>query len=230
MSEKGVLAYWFDIAPEVRQLWLDWYLSDHMPSRVGTVFSAGRCYEAIDASTSHMVLFETPFAEDLLAPSYVALLKHVSDSDRQRRAWYSQTVRATCRVLSVLGSGTGGVLGVVRIRGAKASQSDIQSCLTQDILPLLGAFSSIGSVSVLCNDPGIRQRMDQVRVTGHQDGSTDWVLLIEASHEKDVRRAWQVLTKITSWQPLQWEASVNFDLYRLLYAMVQSDDRAMSLV
>ena len=41
MSEKGALAYWFDIAPEVRELWLDWYLSDHMPSRVGTVFFCG---------------------------------------------------------------------------------------------------------------------------------------------------------------------------------------------
>jgi hypothetical protein len=47
-----------------------------------------------------MVLFETPSAEDLLAPSYVALLKQVSDSDRQRRAWYSQTVRATCRLVT----------------------------------------------------------------------------------------------------------------------------------
>jgi len=68
MSKKGALAYWFDIAPEVRELWLDWYLSDHMPSRVGTVFSAGRCYEAIDASSSHMVLFETPEAEDTAKP------------------------------------------------------------------------------------------------------------------------------------------------------------------
>ena len=84
MSEKGALAYWFDIAPEVREMWLEWYLSDHMPSRVGTVFSAGRCYEAIDASSSHMVLFETPLAEDLLAPSYVALLKPLLQGPNQR--------------------------------------------------------------------------------------------------------------------------------------------------
>jgi len=224
MSEIGALAYWFDIAPEVRDEWLDWYLRDHMPSRVGTVFTAGRCYEAIDASTSHMVLFETPLAEDLLAPSYMALLKHVSDSDRQRRAWYSQTVRATCRVLSALGSGTGGVLGVVRIRGAKASQSDIQSCLTQDILPLLGAFSSIGSVSVLCNDSDIRRSMDQVRVTGHQDGHTDWVILMEAGLERDVQHAWKALDQSTAWQNLQLGEAVSHDLYRLLYVMVQSSD------
>lgn len=223
MSEKGALAYWFDIAPEVRQQWLHWYLSDHMPSRVGTVFSAGRCYEAIDASASHMALFETPAAEDLLAPSYLALLKQVSDSDRQRRGWYSQTVRATCRVLSARGHGTGGVLGVVRIRGAKASQSDIQMCLTQDVLPLLGAFSSIGCVSVLCNDPDIRQRMDQVRVTGHQDGHTDWVVLMEAGQAQDVRHAWKAMEQSRAWQNLQLGDAVICDLYRLLYVMVQSN-------
>jgi len=69
-----------------------------------------------------------------------------------------------------------------------------------------------------------------VRVTGHQDASTDWVLLIEAGHEKDIRRAWQALTKTSAWQQMSWGAHVNFDLYRLLYAMVQSDDRALSMV
>ena len=159
MSEKGVLAYWFDIAPEVRNLWLDWYLSDHMPSRVGTVFSAGRCYEAIDASRSHMVLFETPSAEDLLAPSYVALLKHVSDSDRQRRAWYSNTVRATCRRLAHQGNGLGGVLGVVRIQGSKVNQPDMGMIFSNEVLPVMLGLSCIGAVNVLCNDPDIRQRM-----------------------------------------------------------------------
>jgi hypothetical protein len=113
-------------------------------------------------------------------------------------------------------------LGVVRIRGAKASQSDIQSCLTQDILPLLGAFSSIGSVSVLCNDPGIRRSMDQVRVTGHQDGHTDWVILMEAGLERDVQHAWKALDQSTAWQNLQLGEAVSHDLYRLLYVMVQS--------
>jgi hypothetical protein len=229
MSEKGALAYWFDIAPEVRDEWLGWYLSDHMPSRVGTVFTAGRCYEAMDASASHMVLFETPTAEDLLAPSYLALLSQVSDSDRQRRAWYSNTVRATCRMVSNLGQGIGGVLGVVRIQGANANQYDMKKSFSQDVLPLLLGLSSIGSATVMCNDPDIRKRMDQVRVTGHQDGSTDWVLLIEAGHENDIRRAWQALSTLTSWQQLHLEGVVNFDLYRLLYAMVQSDDRAKSL-
>lgn len=230
MSEKGALAYWFDIAPDVRDEWLDWYLSDHMPSRVGTVFTAGRCYEAIDASASHMVLFETPTAEDLLAPSYMALLQKVSDSDRQRRAWYSNTVRATCRMLAHQGNGLGGVLGVVRIQGSKVNQSDMGLIFSTEVLPLMLGLSSIGAVNVLCNDSDIRKRMDQVRVTGHQDGSTDWVLLIEAGHEKDIRRAWQALTNTSSWQHMSKEARVNFDLYRLLYAMVQSDDRALSMV
>lgn len=226
MSEKGVLAYWFDIAPEVQDDWLDWYLNDHMPSRVGTIFLSGRCYQAISAKASHMVLFETNAVEDLLAPSYLALLQHVSDNDRQRRAWYSNTVRATCRVLLRLGHGTGGVLGVVRIRNQKAGQYDIdmKTCLAQEVSPQLKGLSSIGSVTVLCNDPDVRQRMDQVRVTGHQDGSTDWAILIEAGCEKDVQHAWQTMTSINSWHQLQIGGDVIFDLYRLMYVMVQSGE------
>jgi len=33
---------------------------------------------------------------------------------------------------------------------------------------LMLGLSSMGSVNVLCNDHGIRQRMYQVRATGHQ--------------------------------------------------------------
>jgi hypothetical protein len=114
-----------------------------------------------------MVLFETPTAEDLLAPSYMALLQQVSDSDRQRRAWYSNTVRATCRTVARQGHGLGGVLGVVRIQGSKVNQSDMGLIFSNEVLPLMLGLSSMGSVNVLCNDHGIRQRMYQVRATGH---------------------------------------------------------------
>ena len=84
-AETGALIYWFDIRPEIVQDWLDWYLRDHMPSRVGSTFTTGRCFEAIDAPSSHMVLFETSSPEALLAPDYLKLLGTVSDDDRKRR-------------------------------------------------------------------------------------------------------------------------------------------------
>ena len=41
-TPPGVLAYWFEIAPQVRGEWLHWYMHDHMPSRVGTTFVSGQ--------------------------------------------------------------------------------------------------------------------------------------------------------------------------------------------
>lgn len=221
--QGGALAYWFDIAPEVTGEWLHWYLHDHMPSRVGTAFVTGRCYEALHATRSHMVLFETSTPEALLAPSYLALLNQVSDEDRQRRGWYSRTLRVTCRVQRRSGQGTGSVLGVIRIAGARASQADIGLCLAQDAVPALAAVPCIGAVWLLENDPAIRARMDQARVTGHQDGSADWAVLIEAGHETDVESALARLKELASWRALELGESVAFDRYRLLYAMTGSD-------
>lgn len=219
----GALAYWFDIAPAVVDEWLQWYLHDHMPSRVGTTFVSGRCYEAIHAASSHMVLFETGKPEELLAPSYLDLLRVVSPEDRQRRGWYSNTVRVTCRVPARQGSGTGSVLGVVRVAGATPQSADIAACLARDVVPALAAAPRIGAVWLLENDPSIRERMDAVRVTGHQDRSADFAVLIEAGHAADLSAATARLDAVASWRALALGDAVLVDQYRLLYAMTKSD-------
>jgi hypothetical protein len=218
MSQGGALAYWFDIAPPVVDRWLDWYLRDHMPSRVGTAFIAGRCYEAIDAPASHMVFFETATPESLLAPSYLALLKQVTQEDRERRGWYSNTIRVTCRVRTRQGSGTGSVLGVIRVSGAQAKPADIARCL-EDATALIASTPKIGAAWLLENDPTIRARMDAARVTGHQDGSADWALLIEAGHAADVDAAVGRLKELDSWRTLALHEKAVIGKYRLLYTM-----------
>lgn len=222
-SERGALAYWFDIAPEVREQWLDWYQHDHMPSRVGTTFVSGRCYEALHAGLSHMVLFETTEPEALLAPSYVALLRQVSDADRQRRGWYSNTIRVTCHVGARIGKGTGSVLGVVRVAGALANAADVRRCLVDDVVPALARVPRIGAAWLIENDPALRARMDAVRVTGHQDGSADWAVLIEGGHQADITSAMKRLDDIASWGALGLGNAATLEQYRLLYTMSQSD-------
>jgi len=222
-SEAGALAYWFDIAPETTGDWLHWYLTDHMPSRVGTAFVSGRCYEALHGPASHMVLFQATSPEALLAPSYMALLKQVSDADRARRGWYSNTVRVTCRVAMRAGSGTGGVLGVARILNARAPAEDIQRCLMEDVVPALAAAPGIGSVWLMVNEPTIRARMDAGRVTGHSDGSADWAVLVEGGHDRDVAAALEGLAGRASWRDLKLGDAVTFGRFRLLYTMTKSD-------
>ena len=223
MSETGSLAYWFDIAPERAAEWLDWYLRDHMPSRVGAVFASGRCYEALQATASHMVLFETASPEALFAPAYLGLLNRVSDEDRARRAWYAHPVRVVCRVRSRCGRGTGSVLGVVRIANGKAAANEIARCLAEDVVPAVAKAAGIGAVWVLENDRLLRARMDEARVTGHADDSADFALLIEAAHERDADRALQRLNALPAWRGLALGGAATTGTYRLLYTMSQSD-------
>jgi len=223
-TSRGALAYWFDIAPEVTGEWLQWYLHDHMPSRVGTVFVTGRCYERIAGEASHMVLFETATPEDLLGPAYLALLGNVSEEDRQRRGWYSNTVRVTCRVAGRSGRGIGGVLGVIRIRVDGSRLDQVRLGLQNDVLPKITSGERIGSVWVLENDKELRARMDAARVTGHQDGSADFAVLIEAGHDEDLAAVMDGVGQMDAWRALGLSETSVFERYRLLYTMTQADD------
>lgn len=180
-----------------------------------------------EISINKFVMKDTGFNPDAdLAPIAIvyniALLKQVSAEDRQRRGWYSNTIRVTCRVRSRLGSGTGSVLGVIRIAGARANRGEIGQCLGRDVVPTLARVPRIGAVWLLENDASIRARMDEARVTGHQDGSADWAVLIEAGHEAHVQAATAKLADVTLWRALELSRAAVFDRYRLLYTMTQT--------
>ena len=216
-DETGALIYWFDIRPDVVDDWLAWYLRDHMPSRVGTTFTTGRCFEAIDADATHMVLFETPTPEALLAPGYLQLLGKVSDDDRKRRGWYANTVRMTARVPSRSGSGMGNILAVVRFDEASA----LTPANTPNLLESLSSIAGVGSVWVAQHDISIRARMDAVRVTGHQDRSAGQALMIEAARDSDAVQALALLDTWRHGQRLPGPPQLSIGRYRLLYAMAR---------
>jgi hypothetical protein len=94
MKSQGALVYWFDLAPDIDDKWVDWYIRDHMPSRVGATFSAAHCFRAVGAKSAFLALYEAETAEALLAPEYLAMLRKPSMDDRLRRGWYLNTVRA----------------------------------------------------------------------------------------------------------------------------------------
>jgi len=223
VSQTGALIYWFDISPSIVDQWLDWYLRDHMPSRVGTTFTTGRCFEAIDGAASHMVLFETHMPEALLAPDYLRLLGTVSDEDRKRRGWYANTVRMTARVRTRVRAGMGSVLAVTRFDSAfeSATANDHPAHDTSGGLPVqaIAALPGVGSIWVADHDAQIRARMDAVRVTGHQDRSPQRALFIEAAREADALQAQTIVAEhLRAHSPRAADAA-SMGCYRLLYAM-----------
>jgi hypothetical protein len=114
-------------------------------------------------------------------------------------------------------------LGVIRFSGAPAVPEEVRRCLVEDVVPALARTPCIGAVWVVQNDPTLRARMDEVRVTGHQDGSADWAVFIEGGHDADLVNALACLSVVASWRSLGLHEIATTDRYRLLYTMTQSD-------
>lgn len=220
MSARGLLAYWFDLAPECQAEWADWYIRDHMPSRLGATFTAARCLRSSSAEPQFMALYETPTPEQLIAPDYLALLRNASDGDRRRRRWYEHTVRGCCRVLADHGHGRGGVVCSIRYSprvGAGAMADQVGAGLAAD----LAGLARIGRATHLVADAAIRAKMDEARVTGHDDRAADRLLLIECSSDADAERALQHLHSDVRWREHADGPSIAIGTYRLLYAIAR---------
>jgi len=219
MKSQGALVYWFDLAPEMIDEWVEWYIRDHMPSRVGATFSAAHCFRAVGSKPAFLAHYEAETAEALLAPEYLALLRKPSTDDRLRRGWYLNTVRATCRVCASLGHGQGGVAATIRVSPPAASRLQIRERLVDDVAPFLAQTRRVGAVQILEADNEIRTKMDEARVTGQADGSADWVIRVDAAREEDIAGAIARLNEFRAWKELGLMDTAILGSYRLLYSI-----------
>lgn len=215
---RGILAYWFDLLPEVQPEWADWYIRDHMPSRLGTTFTGARCFRALSGTPGFMALYETVTPEALISPDYLTLLRNAPEGDRRRRAWYLGTTRGCCRVLADVGHGQGGVVGSMRFSPGRAPQEP--GAVASELAVQLASTDRVGRVSVMQADPSIRARMDEARVTGHADGAADWALTVECAAAADVSSAVQRLEQLRAWQSLSAGATT-LACYQLLYSIAR---------
>jgi len=220
MTSAGVLAYWFDLPREKVPEWAEWYIRDHMPSRVGATFSGARCFRAVKGTPEYVALYTTETVEALLAPDYLALLSQVSPDDRRRRAFYTNTIRATCRVRASFGHGQGGIVGTIRV-ASRSGEPRLGERIIADIAPQLARSERIGAVQVLEMDRSVRARMDAARVTGHDDGLLDWVVCVEGAREEDFSAAIDSLDGLPAWRELADEGSTDIGCYRMLYAVAR---------
>lgn len=219
MPGQAILAYWFNLAPNAFDEWADWYLRDHMPSRIDSGFLAAKCYRAVDGGPSSFLFFEAQTAEELMTPEYLAKLKNVSPDDRRRRAFYLDTVRATCRVRATTGRSGGGVCATVRFTVDPARAAAAGQALVKTALADLAATERVGAVHVWQMDRSIRAAMDAVRVTGHEDGFADWIVAIETVTARDAAAARDRLYANAAFKANA--TAPQYDCYQLLYGMVR---------
>jgi len=217
MEREGVLAYWFNLAPEIQREWADWYIRDHMPSRLGATFTGARCLQATSGNGKFMALYTTETPEALISPSYLSLLQNVSDDDRRRRGWYTDTVRGCCRKLEDVGYGHGGIVGSVRFSlREKSALGNIG-----EFVKSVASIAPIGRVTYLSADSAIRAKLDAARITGLTDGAADLILLVEGPTEEDVDAAVDRALAMPLWTGSVDPATVKRETYRVLYSIAK---------
>jgi len=188
LAGDGVLALWFDVAPEKVDDFYEWHNREHMPERLGNAgFRCGRRFVALQAKRQFLVLYETKSPDTVSGPEYINNVRF--GTEWSKRTELLNTNRAIFRVLFSLGSGQGGALLTLRYKVTKGREEEQRRLLAHDLLPKL------------VDDPGIvgchLARIDaramhasanqgvQNKFAGEEFIGPEWVIIIEGGREPE---------------------------------------------
>ena len=183
----GILAIWFDRAPEAAADFETWYQHEHLPERLGVPgFRRGRRYRTVTGSPGFCTIYETDTPEVLTSAAYIARLDDPTPMSRRvMTEIFRNGSRTVCRVAARHG----------RMRGAWAA------ALRMSTLPDEPAERVL---ETLVADPGVA-RGELWISTGDDTETTESqmrgggvsiaaCLFIETLREADARRALQTVS------------------------------------
>jgi hypothetical protein len=93
----GVLAIWNDREESIAQLYEKWYVTEHLPERLGVPgFISARRYEAAGGSPRFFTSYDVESVDVLSSPEYLARLSSPSQLTREVMASFRNMVRTIC--------------------------------------------------------------------------------------------------------------------------------------
>jgi hypothetical protein len=126
LSGTGAIIIWNDIAHEGRDEFYDWHLNEHIPERVSVPgFHSGSRYIALSSETTPEFLTLYVTRDETIATSapYLDRLNAPTPWTKRATAHFRTTSRALTRVVFSQGTGTGGIVGTLRIDGSDAGRA-----------------------------------------------------------------------------------------------------------
>jgi len=114
---KAFLAIWNDTLPEHDAEWVRWHTREHMPERVSVPgFLAGRrCLDPSRDVHRYFPLYEGTDVSVFSAAPYLERLNNPTPWTKQTASYFCNFLRSACMTVADAGSGTGGVLGTMRL-------------------------------------------------------------------------------------------------------------------
>lgn len=221
----GALALWMDIEAGTQAEADDWYVREHLPERVEHAgYRRARRYVGLTAGAPrYLSLFEAQTPEHLASEGYLGLVRAISAQSAQIRSRFRGVMRNTFRVgfSEAAVPGLGGCISSVRLRAGNGAAQEALLPLLRELVQAHG----VTGVHWLQAAPEVRQRMDAVRVTGHDDLIVEHALLVETTQAHEAEALLAHTLTADCLQAAGWGVE-GTGIYQLLYAVSAADMEA----
>ena len=184
MSDRGFLAIFSDVAPDVETDYLHWLTREHTHERVETAgFAGARVFRGLDVDARrYLILYDLASPAALAGEDYLRKLDAPSAWSRRIMPQLKRFIRGGGRVVASAGAGQGAVVAVVECPAADEAPD-------AEALRKLVAIDRVVAAHVLATDDAktsIRTREKAMR-TG--DATFAALLIVEATDREALEAA-----------------------------------------
>jgi len=207
-GQPGILALWNDCAEAGETEYERWYMTQHLPERVGVPgFRFGRRYLRLEGDRKYFTFYETDTPDVLWSPEYMQRLGNPTDWTQRVMQDFRNTIRTACRKVLSKGSAMGGHTVTFRKIGAAGPDAVLEQQLQDIILTELSEQKGVCQAHLwTAAEAQTPARTAETDIRGADD-MLSWALIFETTFEEDAR-----------------QLSVNGDLIARIADLAGSDD------
>jgi hypothetical protein len=175
---QAAVAMWWDIAPEMREEFLDWHTHEHHPERMGIEgFRRGSRWTSATDATGFFVMYELAERATLLGPAYLERLNNPTPWSARMMPHHLGMVRVLADVIRSAGAGIARCVLTVRLSPSVESEQALQQHLS-DLLPRLAQQRGVSGAHLLEAAPVKADAMTEEQRIRGGDATADWVVLL----------------------------------------------------
>lgn len=178
---SGAVLIWNDVTKQGRDQFYDWHDKEHISERLDIPgFRRGRRYIRPGHSPEWLTVYEADDLGVIVSPEYLARLNSPTPATKKTLQYFRNTSRAVCRVVSSIGSSSGGQMLSMRL-DVPAAQSDAMcSHLDGEVFPNLFMLTGVVACHLYAADQPA-SHLNTVESRTREFDVPSWVLLVEAT-------------------------------------------------
>lgn len=184
---KAILIVWTDIPADDEDDFNEWYIREHVRSRVADLpgFIHGRRFEALSGGPKYVALYEVEDISVLRSQPYLDLVAKPDPLSQRFIPKFHNVVRMVSDVIASAGDAEGGILGLQALTPIAGREAEFRNWTSQVLVPELASQRGIVAAHLW----NVNARILAESVSRHMrsgDSVFEWQLAIEASSPEDI--------------------------------------------